>query len=98
MNRLLALGYALTVATLLAAIVVARGALPRLDGVTSLLVCQTIILALVPAAIMIFKGARRSNGNVRRYLGYGVAALDTLLGVGAMAAVAIIVFGSGRFA
>ena len=98
MNRLLILGYALTVVTLIAAIAVARGTLPRLDGITSFLVSQAILLALVPAGLMIFKGARLSNVKLRRYLGYAVSVLDVLLGVGALVAVALIVFGSGRFA
>ena len=98
MNRLLALGYALTVITLIAAIAVARGALPRLPGTTSFLVSQAINLALVPAGIMIFKGASRSNVKLRRYLGYAVSVLDVLLGVGALVAVALIVFGGARSA
>jgi hypothetical protein len=98
MDRLLAFGYALTVATIGAAIIVARGALPRLDGITTLLVSQVICLACLPAAVLLFRGARRSDGKVRKFLGYAISAFDALLALGAAAAVTLILVGNGRFA
>ena len=98
MDRLLAFGYALTITTIGAAIVVARGALPRLDGITTFLVSQVICFACLPAAFLLFKGAKRSGGKVRKFLGYAVSAFNALLAIGAVAAVTLILVGNVRFA
>ena len=97
MNRRLAIGYALTLATVIAYIVIARGALPKLDGVTSFLVCNVVGLALFPAGILLFQGAKLSSGKLRKTLGYSVFALDIALALGACAAISLIVISNQRF-
>jgi hypothetical protein len=91
MNRYSAIGYAITAVTIAADLAVLRGAISSLVGTTALLVGQTILLALIPAAILLFIGARRSTGRVQKFFGYSFFALDVLLAISACAAVVLIV-------
>jgi hypothetical protein len=97
MNRRLAVGYALTLAIVIAYVAIGRGALPKLDGITSFLVCNVISLALFPAGILLFQGAKLSPGKLRKILGYSVFALDIALALGACVAISLIVANNQRF-
>ena len=94
MNRYSAIGYVVTVAAIAADLVVLSGAVPSIDGTSTLLVGQTILLALIPAAILLFIGARRSTGRAHKFFGYSFFAFDALLAISAC--VAIILIASGQ--
>lgn len=95
MSRKLALGYAVCIATLAAIIALGRGAVPRLDGITTLFFAGLVGLLFFLAALC-FGGARASQGAVRKVLAYAVAALAGVMGVGSAFA-AIIASSSAHF-
>jgi hypothetical protein len=95
-SRKLALGYAVCIATLAAIIALGRGAVPRLDGITTLFFAGLVGLLFFLAAALCFGGARASQGAVRKLLAYAVAALAGMMGVGSAFA-AIIASSSAHF-
>jgi hypothetical protein len=93
MNRYSASGYALTAVAIAADLVVLSGAFPNLSGATTLIVGQTILLTLIPAAILLFIGARQSTSRFHRFFGYSFFALDVLLAISACVAIVLIASG-----
>ena len=93
MNRYSAIGYVVTVTAIAADLVVLSGVLPSLDGTSTLLVGQMMLLALIPAAILLFIGARRSTGRAHKLFGYSFFALDVLLAISACIAIFLIASG-----
>ena len=94
MNRYSALGYVLTAAAIGADLAILSGAVASLHGTTTLLVGQTVLLALIPASILLFIGAKRSAGPFSKVIGYALSALDGLLSISAF--VSIVLIASGR--
>jgi hypothetical protein len=93
MNRYLAIGYALTAAIFLADLFVLRWIYP-VPGENTLLVGQIVHLALIPAAILLFIGTRRSVGRLRKVIGYSLCAFAALGGISACIAIALIASGN----
>ena len=93
MNRYLAIGYLLTTITFFASLMVLRGAVSIFEGVTAFLVGELVLLALIPAAVLLFVGSRRSVGRLRKFIGYSLFAFTALASVSACVAIALIVFG-----
>lgn len=96
MHRYLALGYALTIATIAAVMAIAHGVVPGFGRIDALLACEVVSLLLLPAAVLVFKGARRSPGLIRKLFGYFTFALDLLLGLGACMVIAALLLGSAK--
>ncbi|MGV8923154.1 MAG: hypothetical protein ACOH1L_07380 [Thermomonas sp.] len=93
MNRYSAIGYVVTAAAIAADLAVLSGAVSSLDGTSTLLVGQATLLALIPAAILLFIGARRSTGRVHKFFGYSFFAFDVLLAISACVAIVLIASG-----
>ena len=93
MNRYSAIGYVVTAAAIAADLVVLSGAFPSLSGTTTLIVGQTILLALIPAGILLFIGAKRSTSRAHKFFGYSFFALDVLLAISACVAIVLIASG-----
>lgn len=96
MHRYLALGYALTIATIAAVVAIAHGVIRSFSGIETLLACEIVSLILIPAAVLIFKGTRRSSGLIRKLFGYFTFALDLLLGLVACVVIAGLLLGNVR--
>ena len=94
MNRYSAIGYVVTAAAIAADLVILSGAVTSLNGTTTLVVGQTILLALIPASILLFIGAKRSPGRFQKFIGYALSAFDVLVGISAC--VAIVLIASGK--
>ena len=94
MNRYLIFGYITTAAAFAANLVILKGAIPGVDGIRALFFGQIIFLALIPAAVLMLLGARRSAGRIRKVLAYSVFAFDVLASVSACVGVAL--FASGQ--
>ncbi len=93
MNRHSAIGYAVTAVAIAADLVVLSGAVPSLNGTRTLLVGQVILLALIPASILLFIGSKRSTGRVQKLFGYSFFAFDVLLAISACVAIVLIASG-----
>lgn len=93
MNRYSAIGYVVTAVAIAADLVVLGGAVASLDGVTRLLVGQTILLGLIPAAIVLFIGTRRSTGLIQKFIGYSFVAIDVVIAISACVAIVLIASG-----
>ena len=83
----------MTAAAIAADLVVLNGAFPTLSGTRTLLVGQTILLALIPAGILLFIGAKRSTSRTHKIFGYSFFATDVLLAISACAAIVLIASG-----
>jgi hypothetical protein len=91
-NRSLLLGYAMNVALVVASLLVARGAWPGPDRDVPFLLSQGLLVLLIPAGIVTFRGARRSQGTLRRVLGYSVVGLDLFLAASGLLMAALVTF------
>jgi len=96
MSMTLAFGYLLCIATLVAMIALARGAIPELDGSSAFFYTSLVGLLMFLAAILCFRGARSSQGRTRKVLAYLVSALSTFIGLGSAVAVILISLGSAK--
>jgi|SRR5690606_7623871 len=96
MSKTLALGYALCIATLVATISLARGAMPQLDGFTTFFYSSLIGLLMFPAAVLCFRGARTSQGKIRKVLAYLVSVLSIFIGLGSAVAVILVSLGTAK--
>ena len=96
MSKVLAYGYVLCVATLLAMVALARGALPKLDGFTTFFYMSMVGLLMLPAALLCFRGARLSTGGLRKFMAYGTSGISAFLGVGSMVAFILVLAGSAK--
>ncbi|GGA77608.1 hypothetical protein GCM10011521_14900 [Arenimonas soli] len=96
MNRWLLFGYAANLALILASMLIARGTVPALDKGTALVLSQCLLVLLLPAGIVTLRGAVRSQGRLRRFLGYSVFGLDLLLSFGGLAMAALVLFAGAR--
>ena len=94
MNRYSAIGYVLTAAAIAADLSILSGAVASLHGTTTLLVGQTVLLALIPASILLFIGAKRSTGRISKIVGYILSACVGLLAI--TACVSIVLIASGK--
>jgi hypothetical protein len=93
MNRYSVSGYLLTAAAIAADLAILRGAVESLHGTTTLLVGQIMLLVLVPAAVLLFIGAKRSTGRIHKILGYALAGVDGLLALSACISIVLIASG-----
>ena len=96
MNSYSAVGYVLTAVAIAIDLAILSDAVASLQGTTALLVGQTILLALIPASILLFVGARRSAGRVHKFIGYALSAFDALLGISACVAIVLIASGQAN--
>ena len=94
MNRYSVLGLVLTAAAIAADLAVLGDAVESLHGDTALVVGQAILLALIPASILLFIGARRTSNRALKFIGYALSAFDALVGISAC--VAIVLIASGK--
>ncbi|MFS8137000.1 MAG: hypothetical protein ACMG50_02620 [Thermomonas sp.] len=93
MNRYSVIGYLLTAAAITADLAILGGAVNSLHGTSTLLVGQTMLLALVPAAILLAIGAKRSAGRAHRIIGYVFSGVDALLAISACVSIVLIASG-----
>jgi hypothetical protein len=96
MNRWLLIGYTANLALILASILIARGVLPAIDRGAALLISQGMLILLLPAGIITLRGAVRSQGTLRRLLGYSVFGLDLLLSLGGLIMAALVLFAGAK--
>lgn len=96
MNKVLAYGYVLCVATLVAMTALARNILPQLNGITTFFYMNVVGLLLLPAAFLCFKGARLSSGRLRKFLAYGTSIVAAFLGIDSVIAAISILMGTTR--
>lgn len=96
MSKSLAYGYMLCVATLVAMIALARGAVPKLDGFTVFFYVSLIGLLMLPAAFLCFRGAALSTGNLRKVLAYGISAVSACIGLVSAIAAILVLAGSAK--
>ena len=92
MNRWLAVGYASNVGLIIASILFARGVFTSLDQKASLLLSQGLLVLLLPAGIVTLRGALRSQGTLRRVLGYSLFGLDVFLSLTGLLIGALVYF------
>ena len=93
MNRYSVLGVVVTAGAIAADLAILSDAIESLQGDTALVVGQTILLALIPASILLFIGARRSSGRALKIIGYALSAFDALVGISACIAIVLIASG-----
>ncbi|MFO3797256.1 MAG: hypothetical protein ACK8QZ_08240 [Anaerolineales bacterium] len=96
MHRWLLIGYAANLALILVSILFARGTVTALDDDVALAISQGMLVLLLPAGIITLRGAVRSQGRLRRFLGYSVFGLDLLLSLGGLIMVALVLFAGAR--
>ena len=94
MNRYSVIGLVVTAAAIGADLAILGDAVESLHGDTALVVGQTVLLALIPASILLFIGAKRSSGLALKIIGYALSAFDALVGISAC--VAIVLIASGK--
>lgn len=95
-NLWLLIGYAANLALILASILIARGAVPALDKDAAFAVSQGLLILLLPAGIIMLRGAVRSQGKLRRLLGYSVFGLDLLLSLSGIIMISLVLFSGAR--
>ncbi|MDI1253847.1 hypothetical protein [Thermomonas sp.] len=93
MKHYSAIGYVITAVAIAADLVILGDSFPSLSGTSRLLLGQAILLALFPAALLLFVGARRSTGKLSKVLGYSVSLFDALVGIAACVAIGLIASG-----
>ena len=96
MSKTLALGYAICIATLLAMISLARGALPQLDGYSTFFYTSLTGLLMFIGSILLFRGAKPSQGRVRKALAYLISVLAFCIGLSSAFAVTLVLLGSAK--
>ena len=97
MHKYVAIGYAITMIIIFAVVALGRGAVRSLDGIGTLLATEILATMLLPAGVLLFMGARRSQGTLRKLLAYLTACLDVLFGLTGLLVAALILFGNARF-
>ena len=93
MNRYSAIGVVVTASAIAADLAILGGAVQSLHGSTTLIVGQTMLLALIPASILLYLGAKRSAGRAHKIIGYTLSAFDALLGISGCVAIMLIASG-----
>ena len=96
MSKTLATGYALCIAALGVMILLGRGAVPQLDGLSAFFYSSLVGLLMFPGAVLCFRGARSSQGGIRKVLAYLVSVLFLLMGLSSAVAVILISLGSAK--
>jgi hypothetical protein len=96
MSKTLAIGYALCIATLGVMILLGRGAIPQLDGFTAFFYSSLGGLLMFPGSVLCFRGARLSQGRIRKVLAYLVSVLSLLVGLSSAVAVILVSLGSAK--
>jgi hypothetical protein len=93
MSKALAIGYALCIATLGAMILLSRGAIVQLDGVSLFFYSNLVGSLMLVSAVLCFRGARSCRSGIRKVLAYLVSILALLIGLGSAAAVTMVMLG-----
>ena len=96
MSKSLLFGYVLCIATLVAMLLLMRGAVPRLDGYATFFCISLTGLLMFLAAGLCFRGARSSTGRIRKTLAYCVSAFSVFTGLGSTAAVLLVALGAAQ--
>ena len=96
MARSLAVAYLLSLIVLAAMIALGRGVLPGPDGFTTFFYMSLVGLLMLPVSILFFRGAHVSSGALRKLLAYGLSATAAFMGLGASAAVILVLVGAAK--
>src|SRR5688572_15295010 len=95
MSKTLAIGYAHCIATLGAMIALA-GAIPQLDGFTAFFYSSIVGLLMFVGSVLCFRGARSSQGRIRKIMAYSVTVLSLVIGLSSGVAVMLVSLGSAK--
>ena len=96
MSKTLAIGYALCIATLAVMVSLGRGAIPQLDGFSTFFYSSLVGLLMFVASVLCFRGAKLSQGWIRKVLAYSVSVLSLLIGLSSAVAVILVSLGSAK--